>query len=37
MKKSIGVLLLLTVLLSACAGVVEEQPEGVARIYKLPT
>lgn len=37
MKKWIGVLLLLPLLLSACTGAAEEQPDGLVKIYKIPT
>jgi len=37
MKKWIGVSLLLMVFLTACAAGIEDQPEGLVTVYKLPT
>jgi len=37
MKKWIGVSLLLVVILSACTAGLEDQPEGLVTVYKLPT
>lgn len=37
MKKWIGFTLVLTVLLTACVPGVDEKPEGLVTVYKLPT